>query len=224
MSVAESGDDFAGALAGRKMITAALLMAMAVTALEQTVVSTAMPSIIAQLKGLDIYPWVFSAYLLAATVTTPVYGKLADLLGRKRVLLFGLALFTFGSIFSGLFAEHGRIDRHAGRAGARGGCGGADHHHDDRRPVHAPRAGEGPGPFQHGLGRVEPDRAGDRRRPDRPALLALGVLRDRPVRGGLGLATDGHVHEKLDHHQTPPIDWWVRCSSRADRRCCSWPS
>ncbi len=86
---------------GRRMVTTALLLAMAVVALEQTVVSTAMPSIIAQLKGMDIYPWVFSAYLLASTVTTPVYGKLADLWGRKRVLLFGLALFGVGSVMSG---------------------------------------------------------------------------------------------------------------------------
>ncbi len=85
----------------RRMVTTALLLAMAVVALEQTVVSTAMPSIIAQLNGLEIYPWVFSAYLLASTVTTPVYGKLADLWGRKPILLFGLALFTVGSIFSG---------------------------------------------------------------------------------------------------------------------------
>src|SRR5438270_10127799 len=97
--VAESGE---GARADRVMITLALLLAMMVTALEQTVVSTAMPSIIAQLKGLDIYPWVFSAYLLAATVSTPIYGKLADVLGRKRVLLFGLGLFALGSMLSGL--------------------------------------------------------------------------------------------------------------------------
>jgi len=86
----------------RGLITLALLMAMTVTALEQTVVSTAMPTIIAQLKGLDIYPWVFSAYLLAATVTTPLYGKLADLFGRKRILLFGLGLFGLGSVLSGM--------------------------------------------------------------------------------------------------------------------------
>ncbi len=85
----------------RTMVTAAMLLAMAVTALEQTVVSTAMPSIIAALKGLDIYPWVFSAYLLAATVSTPIYGKLADIWGRKKVLLFGLGLFSVGSILSG---------------------------------------------------------------------------------------------------------------------------
>ena len=85
----------------RTMVTAALLLAMAVTALEQTVVSPAMPSIIGALKGLDIYPWVFSAYLLAATVTTPVYGKLADVWGRRRLLLFGLIVFSVGSILSG---------------------------------------------------------------------------------------------------------------------------
>ncbi len=91
--------------AGRRMVTTALLLAMSVVALEQTVVSTAMPSIIAQLKGLDIYPWVFSAYLLACTVTTPIYGKLADIWGRKRVLLIGLGLFAIGSVLSGRAAS-----------------------------------------------------------------------------------------------------------------------
>jgi MFS family permease len=85
------------------------MLAMVVTALEQTVVSTAMPSIIAKLKGIDIYPWVFSAYLLAATVSTPLYGKLADLLGRKRVLLFGLGLFALGSMLSGLAQSMGQL-------------------------------------------------------------------------------------------------------------------
>ncbi len=94
---------------GRGMVTAAMLLAMAVTALEQTVVSTAMPSIIAALKGLDIYPWVFSAYLLAATVSTPIYGKLADLWGRKKVLLFGLGLFSIGSALSGQSSSMGML-------------------------------------------------------------------------------------------------------------------
>jgi MFS family permease len=90
------------ARSNRGLVTIALLLAMTVCSLEQTVVSTAMPTIIASLHGLDIYPWVFSAYLLAATVTTPLYGKLADLMGRKRVLLFGLGLFGLGSVLSGL--------------------------------------------------------------------------------------------------------------------------
>src|SRR5512147_256096 len=92
----------AGERPDRTIVTVALMLAMAVAALEQTVVSTAMPTIVAALKGFDIYPWVFSAYLLASTVTTPLYGKLADLLGRKRVLLFGLGTFALGSVLSGL--------------------------------------------------------------------------------------------------------------------------
>src|SRR4051812_28324953 len=94
---------------GRRMVTAALMMAMMVTAMEQLVVSPAMPTIIAQLRGFDIYPWVISAYLLAATVSTPIYGKLADLFGRKRVLLFGLVLFSLGSILSGTSMTMGQL-------------------------------------------------------------------------------------------------------------------
>lgn len=95
-------DEFQGsARSERFIVTVALLLTMSVAALEQTVVSPAMPTIITQLHGLDIYPWVFSAYLLASTVTAPIYGKLADLLGRKRVLLFGLGLFSAGSVLSG---------------------------------------------------------------------------------------------------------------------------
>ncbi|GAC1346910.1 MAG: MDR family MFS transporter [Isosphaeraceae bacterium] len=86
----------------RRIAVVALLLAMTVTAMEQLVVSTAMPTIIQSLKGFDIYPWVVSAYLLAITVTTPIYGKLADIFGRKRVLLFGLTLFSAGSMLSGL--------------------------------------------------------------------------------------------------------------------------
>jgi EmrB/QacA subfamily drug resistance transporter len=90
------------AIQDRRMVTAALVVAMTVAALEQLVVSPAMPTIIAQLKGFEIYPWVISAYLLAATVSTPVYGKLADVFGRRPVLLFGLGLFSLGSVLSGL--------------------------------------------------------------------------------------------------------------------------
>lgn len=91
----------AGVATDRAAATVALMLAMAVTALEMTVVSPAMPKIIASLRGFDIYPWVPSAYLLASTVTVPLYGKLADRLGRKRVLMFGLALFGLGSALSG---------------------------------------------------------------------------------------------------------------------------
>ena len=110
---------------GRRMVTAALMVAMMVTAMEQLVVSPAMPTIIAQLKGFEIYPWVVSAYLLASTVSTPIYGKLADLFGRKRILLFGLALFSAGLDALGNGPEHGPVDRHADDPGPGGGGGRA---------------------------------------------------------------------------------------------------
>ena len=67
-------------------------------AIEATIVSTAMPQIVGQLGGLQLYSWVFSAFLLTQTATTVVFGKLADLVGRKTVMLIGIAIFLFGSI------------------------------------------------------------------------------------------------------------------------------
>src|SRR3984957_19447276 len=112
------------ATAERRWVTATLLVAMMVTAIEQLVVSPAMPTIIAQLKGFEIYPWVISAYLLAATVSTPIYGKLADLYGRKRVLLFGLVLFSLGSILSGTAMSMGQLIAMRTLQGLGAGAGG----------------------------------------------------------------------------------------------------
>jgi MFS family permease len=105
----EQGATAGPLIPGRRQVTAALLVAMMVTAMEQLVVSPAMPTIIAQLKGFEIYPWVISAYLLASTVSTPIYGKLADLFGRKRILLFGLILFSTGSMLSGTAQSMGQL-------------------------------------------------------------------------------------------------------------------
>ncbi|HKQ68199.1 MAG TPA: MDR family MFS transporter, partial [Polyangiaceae bacterium] len=71
-------------------------------AMEATVVATAMPTVIADLGGLLLYGWVGAAYLLASTVSVPIYGKLADRRGRKSVLLAGIVLFLTGSLASGL--------------------------------------------------------------------------------------------------------------------------
>jgi MFS family permease len=71
-------------------------------ALEATVVATAMPTVIAELGGMALYGWVTAGYLLASTVSVPVYGKLADLFGRKPWMLVGIALFLVGSMASGL--------------------------------------------------------------------------------------------------------------------------
>jgi EmrB/QacA subfamily drug resistance transporter len=96
--------DRPGAPSGRarRIITAGLVLAMAVVALETTVVVTALPTIVGELDRLDLYSWVFSAYLLTSTVTVPLYGKLADIYGRRRVFLFGISVFLLGSVMCGL--------------------------------------------------------------------------------------------------------------------------
>ncbi len=76
-------------------------MSIFMAALENTVVGTAMPTVVASLGGISIYSWVFAAYILAATVMTPIWGKMADLLGRRPAIFGGLALFILGSALSG---------------------------------------------------------------------------------------------------------------------------
>ncbi|HZO16675.1 MAG TPA: MDR family MFS transporter [Polyangiaceae bacterium] len=86
----------------RTLTVAALLLSMFMAAMEATVVATAMPTVVADLGGISLYGWVGASYLLASTVTVPLYGKLADRGGRKPVLLIGIALFLAGSLASGL--------------------------------------------------------------------------------------------------------------------------
>jgi EmrB/QacA subfamily drug resistance transporter len=74
---------------------------MAMVAIEATIVSTAMPQIVAQLGDLHLYSWVFSSFLLTQTAMTVVFGKLADLYGRKPVMLAGIAIFLLGSVLAG---------------------------------------------------------------------------------------------------------------------------
>jgi len=78
-----------------------VLMVMLLASLDQTIVSTAMPRVIADLHGFDRYTWVSTAYLLTSTVMVPIYGKLSDLFGRKPIFLFGVVVFLIGSALSG---------------------------------------------------------------------------------------------------------------------------
>lgn len=82
----------------RGPVVAALMLGMALAALDGTVVSTAVPQIVGDLGGLSVFSWLFAGYLLANTVTLPVYGKLSDTFGRKPVLLAGILLFLTGSL------------------------------------------------------------------------------------------------------------------------------
>jgi len=83
------------------IITIGLMLGMSLAALDTTIVGTAMPSIVGKLGGITLYSWVFSIYLLTSTTTVPIYGKLADLYGRKPLFLFGTTLFLIGSAASG---------------------------------------------------------------------------------------------------------------------------
>ncbi|MFC0215098.1 MDR family MFS transporter [Paenibacillus chartarius] len=84
-----------------KSITISLLLGLILASLDQTIVSTAMPTIINQLDGLSLYSWVFTVYMLASTATIPVYGKMADVFGRRNVYVIGLSLFLTGSVLCG---------------------------------------------------------------------------------------------------------------------------
>jgi EmrB/QacA subfamily drug resistance transporter len=85
----------------RRAITAGLLLGMSLGALEATVVGTAMPTVIATLGGLAHYSWVFSAYLLTSTASVPIWGRLSDLYGRRRLYVIGIVVFLVGSMLSG---------------------------------------------------------------------------------------------------------------------------
>lgn len=86
----------------RTKITVALFVATFLAAIEGTIVGTAMPSITGELQGVQQYSWIISIYLLATVITTPIYGKLSDLYGRKRMFIIGALIFLAGSMLSGI--------------------------------------------------------------------------------------------------------------------------
>ncbi|MDV7757727.1 MFS transporter [Liquorilactobacillus mali] len=86
----------------RILILCAIFVATFMTSVEVTIVTTALPSIISQLHGLSFQSWIMSSYLLMTAIATPIYGKLADVWGRKSLFQLGLVLFTTGSLLSGL--------------------------------------------------------------------------------------------------------------------------
>jgi len=93
--------------AERQATLAGVMIVFLLSAMDQTIVSTAMPRIVSQLQGLNLYAWVTTAYLLASTVMVPIYGKLGDLYGRKAILVTGVSIFTAGSVLCGMAGEFG---------------------------------------------------------------------------------------------------------------------
>src|SRR3954453_17036698 len=83
------------------IVLAALMAGMLLAALDQTVLSTALPTIVGELSGLERLSWVVTAYLLTSTVSVPLYGKLSDLYGRKLLFQLAMVLFVVGSAMAG---------------------------------------------------------------------------------------------------------------------------
>jgi EmrB/QacA subfamily drug resistance transporter len=98
-------------LEGRALRTvfAALMLGMFLAALDQTIVSTALPTIVGDLGGLNHLSWVVTSYLLASTVSTPLYGKLGDMIGRKPIFLAAILIFLAGSMLAGLSQSMGEL-------------------------------------------------------------------------------------------------------------------
>ncbi|MBO8164114.1 MAG: MFS transporter [Brevibacillus sp.] len=85
----------------QRLVMTALMLGMLLGALDTTIISTAMPRIVAELGGLTYYSWVFSAYMLTSTIFVPLFGKLSDLFGRRLIYQIGLGLFILGSVLCG---------------------------------------------------------------------------------------------------------------------------
>jgi EmrB/QacA subfamily drug resistance transporter len=92
-----------------RVIFAALMLALGLAALDQTIVGTALPTIVGDLGGLSHYSWVVTAYLLTSTISTPLHGKLGDLYGRKPLFQIAIVVFLVGSALCGLSQDMGQL-------------------------------------------------------------------------------------------------------------------
>jgi len=95
---------------------------MLLSSLDQTIVSTAMPTIVQELHGLEHISWVFTAYMLGSTITVPIYGKLSDIFGRRNLYLLGIVIFLVGSMLCGLAQDMTQLILFRGLQGIGGGA------------------------------------------------------------------------------------------------------
>ena len=205
-----------------RMTFAGLLLAMLLASLDQTIVSTALPTIVSDLGGLDQLSWVVTAYLLTATVSIPIWGRISDLYGRKPLFQAAIVVFLVWLRAERRRPVAGRADRLPRAAGS--GRRRADDARDGdrRRPRPAARARPLPGLHPDGVRARQRGRAAARRRVRRPPVVALGLLRepaDRRRRAGLISATlDLPSERRRRAHRLPGRR---AAGRRRSPRCCS---
>ncbi len=160
-----------------RVVIVGIMLSLFLAAVESTVVATAMPTIVADLGGLAAYSWVFTAYMVTSTTTVPLYGKLSDLYGRRRLYFISMTIFLVGSVLSGLSQTMGQLIAFRALQGL--GAGGVMPLAFTMIGGHAqPRApGEDAGAVLGRVGRRVDHRPARGRFPRRPALVALGLLR-----------------------------------------------
>ena len=185
---------------------AGLVLVMLLAALDSTIVSTALPTIVGDLGGFDHLSWVVTAYLLAQTIVTPLYGKLGDQYGRKIVLQVGLVVFLIGSALCGLAQNMPELIAFRAIQGLGGGGLMVSRAGGDRRRRAAARPWPLPGHLRRGVRPLERGRAADRRLLHHAPVLALDLLhqhpaRDRSVRRARVHAAvrDERVHHAIDY-------------------------
>ena len=96
-----SSESSHGAAAKRNLAVTGVMLVIFLFAIDATIVSTSMPTIVAKLGGLELYSWVFSIYMLTSALTTPIFGKLSDLFSRRDLMLVGIGIFVLGSTLCG---------------------------------------------------------------------------------------------------------------------------
>ena len=106
---------------GFKWIYGSLLMSMLLGALDQTIISTALPTMVGELNGVSYMAWVITSYILASTISMPIYGKLGDLMGRRTMMLSALSIFLLGSTLGGFSQNIGQLIAFRGLQGLGGG-------------------------------------------------------------------------------------------------------
>lgn len=103
-------------------VLSGVMLAMLLSSLDQTIVSTAMPTIVQELKGLEHISWVFTAYMLGSTITVPIYGKLSDIFGRRKLYLIGIIIFLLASTLCGMAQNMTQLILFRGLQGIGGGA------------------------------------------------------------------------------------------------------